>query len=77
MQGKPQKFGTQFRQDQRTGKFVLAPCEPGVKEEERQALGLPPIAETLALLQKQMGGAAPEEAGTLTRRARHRSRRRR
>lgn len=43
--GLPQKYGTQYRLDRRTGQWMLAPIDEGTSDSERMTLGLPPRAQ--------------------------------
>lgn len=44
-QGKPQKYGTQFRQV--NGKWELLPVDSTITDEERVKYGVPPLSEAL------------------------------
>jgi hypothetical protein len=49
--GKPQWYGTQFARSKTTGKWELYPTDPdAVTEAQRQAMGVPTLAETKAHL---------------------------
>jgi len=49
--GKPQWYGTQFSRDKATGKWVINPTDPGaVTEAQREAMGIPTLAQTQAHL---------------------------
>jgi hypothetical protein len=49
--GKPQWYGTQFVRSKTTGKWVLYPTDPSaVTDAQRQAMGLPTLAEEAAHL---------------------------
>lgn len=49
--GKPQWYGTQFFKDTSTGKWEMSPMDPtAVTEAQREALGIPTLAETKAHL---------------------------
>ena len=43
--GKPQKYGTQRSLNPETGKMELDPIDPATTDEERAALGVPPLEE--------------------------------
>jgi hypothetical protein len=42
---KYQKYGTQYRKNQATGKYVLYPVAPETSDEERVKLNLPALSE--------------------------------
>jgi hypothetical protein len=47
--GKPQWYDTQFARDKASGKWAISAIEPGVvTEEQREAMGLPTLAQTQA-----------------------------
>jgi hypothetical protein len=49
--GKPQWYGTQFVRSKTTGKWMLYPTDPSaVTDAQRQAMGLPTLAEETAHL---------------------------
>jgi hypothetical protein len=49
--GKPQWYGTQFFKDKASGKWEMSPTDPtAVTEAQREAMGIPTIAETRAHL---------------------------
>ncbi|MGF6494789.1 hypothetical protein ABIE56_002987 [Luteibacter sp. 621] len=49
--GKPQWYGTQFSRDKTTGKWAMASTDPNaVTEAQREAMGLPTLAQTQAHL---------------------------
>jgi hypothetical protein len=49
--GKPQWYGTQFTRSKTTGKWELYPTDPNVvTEDQRKAMGLPTLADTMAHL---------------------------
>ncbi|UPG89190.1 hypothetical protein L2Y96_17585 [Luteibacter aegosomaticola] len=49
--GKPQWYGTQFSRDKATGKWVINPTDPtAVTEAQREAMGIPTLAQTQAHL---------------------------
>jgi hypothetical protein len=49
--GKPQWYGTQFFKNKATGKWEMSPTDPTVvTEAQREAMGIPTIAETQAHL---------------------------
>lgn len=48
--GKPQKFGTQYVQDSKSGKWELYSVDPATTDEERARYDVPPLAQT----QKQL-----------------------
>ena len=49
--GKPQWYGTQFSRSKSTGKWEMFPTEPSVvTESQREAMGIPTLAETKAHL---------------------------
>jgi hypothetical protein len=51
--GKPQKYGTQRSLNRETGKMELDPIDPATTDEERAALGVPPLKE---ILERSRGG---------------------
>jgi hypothetical protein len=55
--GQPQRYGTQSVFD--NGRWVLAPVDPAVRDEERAAWDVPPLAESLARVETMNGPAAP------------------
>lgn len=44
--GKPQKFGTQYVQNKKSGKWELYPVDPATTDEERAHYDVPSLAET-------------------------------
>ncbi|QDE40722.1 hypothetical protein FIV34_16660 [Luteibacter pinisoli] len=49
--GRPQWYGTQFARDKATGRWAISPVEAGVvSEPQREAMGLPTLAQTQAHL---------------------------
>jgi hypothetical protein len=49
--GKPQWYGTQFSRDKATGKWAINPTDPtAVTEAQREAMGIPTLAQTQAHL---------------------------
>lgn len=53
-QGKPQKYGTQFRKE--GGVWELYPVDPSVTDEERAAWGVPSLAEAQAKVARMNAG---------------------
>ena len=51
-QGKKQKFGTQFIRKNPRSKWVLAPIEKGMTDEERKQFNVPPLAELKAQIEE-------------------------
>lgn len=56
--GKPQKYGTQYQQNQKTGKWELYTVDPATTDEERARYDVPPMAETQKQLE-QMNQKTP------------------
>jgi len=51
-QGKPQKYGTQFRKNKK-GDWELGPIDPTTTDEERARFNVPPLSEALARFKKK------------------------
>ena len=50
-QGKSQKYGTQFTRKNKKSKWVLAPIEPGMTDEERARFNVPPLVKLKAQIE--------------------------
>lgn len=51
--GRPQKYGTQFRQNAKGEWELVMPIDPNVTDEERLKYGVPPIAKALEVYLKK------------------------
>ena len=51
----PQKFGTQFEQDNKGGWSLKQPIDEGITDEERAKYNVPPLAKALQKFKKKYG----------------------
>ena len=51
-QGRPQPFGTQYIFDTQRGLWELYPVDPSTTDAQRTKVGVPPLSEVRALLQR-------------------------